>query len=374
VAAKLTTEQFIKKAVEIHGDVYDYSLVEYKNCNTKVKIVCKIHGVFEQRPGDHLQGRKCFKCSGKHPLSTSEFISKAREVHGNKYDYSLVEYVGTRDKVKIVCNIHGIFEQRPGDHTNKRCGCTECCCNVKSSTREFIAKARLVHGDKYDYSLVNYKNNFTNVTIICPDHGEFYQLPNIHNSKKSGCPTCASTTQTTNGFIKKAKEIHGDKYDYSRVDYKSTHTNVAIICPDHGEFYQSPCSHTSMKTGCPRCVTHTYSKQCIGWLDSITERENIHISHALNGGEYKYNPKNKKQSADGFCKETNTVYEFHGDYWHGNPNTQRSDKINGTNYKTMGELYQATVEREEKIKSLGYNLVVMWESDWKELQKLSKIK
>jgi hypothetical protein len=105
-----------------------------------------------------------------------------------------------------------------------------------------------------------------------------------------------------------------------------------------------------------------YSYACIGWLESIMETEEIYIQHALNGGEYQI--PGTRYKADGYCQGTNTIYEFHGDYWHGNPEIYAPDHYNKSLYKTMGELYQNTIERENQIKELGYSLVVMWESEY----------
>lgn len=128
----------------------------------------------------------------------------------------------------------------------------------KSTTTEFIQKAILVHGEeKYDYSLVDYINTRTKVIIICPVHGEFEQSPNNHLSGK-GCPKCANIAtgirlnSSTEQFIQKAILVHGDKYDYSKVDYKHSNSKVVIICPIHGEFLQSPDAHLKGK-GCKKC-------------------------------------------------------------------------------------------------------------------------
>ena len=114
---------------------------------------------------------------------------------------------------------------------------------MKKATEEFIRKAREVHGDKYDYSKAEYKNHLTKITIICPEHGEFQQIPSGHLSGH-GCPKCSGKAKlTTEEFIRKAREVHGDKYDYSKVDYKNANTNITIVCPEHGEFEQRPADH-----------------------------------------------------------------------------------------------------------------------------------
>ena len=146
---KLTTEEFIKKAREVHGDKYDYSKVEYNGSFAKVTIICPIHGEFEQTPCSHLRGGGCAKCNWENTrLTTEEFIRKAIEVHGNKYDYSKLEYKDAFKKVTIICPIHGEFEQVPSSHLIGF-GCAKCSGLAKLTTEEFIKKAREVHGDKY---------------------------------------------------------------------------------------------------------------------------------------------------------------------------------------------------------------------------------
>jgi len=197
---KLTTEEFIEKAKAVHSDKYDYSLVEYKNAKTKVKIICPVHGIFEQIPDNHLSNKKCLKCAiidikEKQRHTTEEFIEKAKIIHKDFYDYSLVEYKNNRTKVKIICPIHGIFEQNPKHHLNGQ-GCPECR-YIKSGNKkkltieEFIERSNNIHDNKYDYSLAEYKNIKTKVKIICPVHGVFEQEADSHQ-RGNGCPKCAS--------------------------------------------------------------------------------------------------------------------------------------------------------------------------------------
>jgi hypothetical protein len=153
-----TNEEFIKEAKLVHGDKYDYSLVKYKNNYTKVKIICKEHGIFEQEPCSHLNGCGCISCVCHKKSTTEEFVIKAKLVHGDRYDYFMVEYVKSSMKIKIICKEHGIFEQTPNSHLNGQ-GCPSCVGLKKSTTEEFIIKAILIHGDKYDYSLTIYESN-----------------------------------------------------------------------------------------------------------------------------------------------------------------------------------------------------------------------
>ena len=189
---RLTNEKFVKKAKEVHGDKYDYSKVEYINRNTKVCIICPIHGEFWQTPDNHLKGQKCPLC--------------ANIIRGNTF---------------------------------------------RSHKDDFIKKAKEVHGDKYDYSKVNYINNRTKVCIICPKHGEFWQVPYSH-LKGFGCKLCNGEVYDTNSFIAKAEEIYGGTYDYSKVEYKHSKEKVSIICPKHGEFYVTP-NNFLRGHSCPIC-------------------------------------------------------------------------------------------------------------------------
>jgi len=266
----LTTEIFIKRSIVIHKNKYDYSLVNYKNSRTKVKIICPIHGEFEQLPNNHLTGQICNECFKKSKLLTNEiFIKRSNIIHNNKYDYSLVEYKNNKTKVKIICPIHGEFEQQPSKHLGGG-GCRKCSILYKTlSLSEFIKKSKEMHGDKYDYSLVEYKNSQIKVKIICPIHGIFNQTPNSHLYGK-GCKICTGLNKlTSNEFIKKSKKIHGDKYDYSLVKYRNGQSKVKIICPKHGEFNQIANNHTSKKYGCPICKESKGETIITQYLDNL---------------------------------------------------------------------------------------------------------
>lgn len=189
---KLTTEQFIEEANIIHNFKYDYSLVNYKNSKTKIKIICSKHGIFEQTPGSHLNGRGCPACANNQRKTTEQFIKEANKIHNFKYDYSLVNYVNSYAKIKIICLKHGVFEQTPHDHLKGQ-GCYICNGGVKLSTEEFIQKAKDIYDNKYDYSLVNYANEKTKVEIKCNKcKNIFWQKPNDH-LQNYGCPYCNSS-------------------------------------------------------------------------------------------------------------------------------------------------------------------------------------
>lgn len=189
----------------------------------------------------------------------TNFIEKAQKIHGNKYDYSKVEYVNSSTKVCIMCQEHGEFWQTPNKHLSGQ-GCPECGKKINKkclTTEEFIKRAKEIHGDRYDYSKVEYKKSIEKVCIICPEHGEFWITPHNHLEGKK-CKYCAIIDRSNKKrnkqeeVIEKAKETHGNKYDYSKVYYHKMHEKVCIICPEHGEFWQSMANHIAGK-GCPIC-------------------------------------------------------------------------------------------------------------------------
>ncbi len=293
--------------------------------------------------------------------STDTFIQEAIAVHGDRYQYHLVDYVRNSNKIIIVCSIHGEFLQVPSSHLHGH-GCKLCSEDINRKTSEqFIEEANKIHNFKYDYSLLNYIQNEIKVTIICPTHGEFKQTPHLHLIGK-GCGKCSpNANKGLDQFIIDANRIHNNKYDYSESIYINKRTKLKIICFKHGEFYQAPQNHITGKTGCPQCVS-TISNMETEWLNTwgiSREFRNISI------------PGIGRLRVDGYSPPTNTVYEFHGDYWHGNPKIYDSEKYNDVSGFTFGELYQKTISKENLIKSLGYNLVVIWESDYKNKKKAS---
>jgi len=186
-------DTFLQKAREKHGDKYDYSLVLYRNSYIKVNILCKKHGIFKQAPSQHLYGSGCRRCHDETVLlGIDNFIKKAIDIHGDLYDYSKTIYKNARTNVNIFCRIHGIFSQNPNSHLSGR-GCKKCYYDSKYSSKdEFIEKAKAVHGNKYDYSLVKYLHARKSVRIICRDHGVFNQTPNNHLRGQS-CKKCKSS-------------------------------------------------------------------------------------------------------------------------------------------------------------------------------------
>jgi hypothetical protein len=193
VSKKLTTSEFIERARDVHGDKYGYALVVYISTRKRVKIHCRDHGMFEQTPYCHLTGQGCISCAGKKKHDNESFIEKAREVHGDRYDYSHVDYTGNKNKISIGCPKHDYFEQKPNQHLNGQ-GCPTCSIENKTLGKElFIQKAREIHGENnYDYSLVDYVSNRIKVVVKCQTHGVFTQTPTAH-LQGNGCPGCTKT-------------------------------------------------------------------------------------------------------------------------------------------------------------------------------------
>lgn len=193
-----TTEQFIEQSVSIHGTKYDYSKVDYVNTKTKVEVICPTHGSFLVRPNDHLTKKSgCPDCSGRRKKTVAEFIEQAKALHGDAYNYDKTIYAGVHTKITVTCPTHGDFIVTPKDHIVGNVGCRECglvrsSSKRKLSTIDFIERCTLIHGDKYDYSNVDYINNKTPITIICPEHGEFVQTPTCHKDSHQGCPKCGN--------------------------------------------------------------------------------------------------------------------------------------------------------------------------------------
>ena len=238
-------------------------------------------------------------------LTTEEFIAKAKKIHIEKYDYSKVEYVNSTTKVCIICPKHGEFWQTPAMHLYGE-GCPKCKGDKNGNRHRktlgnFIEAAKKIHTGKYDYSKVEYINTNTKVCIICPEHGEFWQTPHRHLAG-DGCPICRPNKKlTTEEFIKKSRLVHGNKYDYTKSEYVNSRTKVEIICPKHGEFWQTPHSHIC-GDGCPICrMSHLENE-----IKMMLDENNI---------AYEYQKHFKwlgKQSLDFYIPSKNIAIECQG--------------------------------------------------------------
>lgn len=295
----LTTADFIIRAQATHGDRYDYSQTVYRGSASKCVIACRVHGPFEQLASSHTRGQNCPACakatiSQKLALTTVQFIAQARAIHGGKYDYSLTEYVRSGQKVKIICPEHGLFEQTPNGHQAKgcyRCGKQQMGRGRTRTTVSWIAEAKAIHGEKYDYSQSEYRRRHAKIKIICPAHGVFEQVAKDHCAG-DGCPACGRESQasallrTTQQFIEKAQRAHGDRYDYSLVSYMAHNIAVKIICLQHGAFEQLPKLHLE-GYNCQACgKERTAEAVHLDWITRVRGRAcHLYLVRLFDGDE-----------------------------------------------------------------------------------------
>ena len=224
-------------------------------------------------------------------VTTKEFIKRAKVKHGNSYDYSSIEIDGVDNYIKVGCKKHGDFSIQPSKHMRGR-GCKHCAIEARADNRrktitKVIKDFKKVHDDKYDYSKVKYINADTNVKIRCIEHDcEFEQNPDRHRAGATGCKQCKSRIlrnkfiKTRDAFINDAQQVHGNKYDYSRVDYKGAKVNIEIGCPNklHGYFTQKPDHHINGREGCPICAEEIRN---LGFTIEQINKDNIYIDGML---------------------------------------------------------------------------------------------
>lgn len=299
--------EYLMEFSKIHGK-YEYRKPTVSNFSTlKIDIKCPKHGWFKQLLQSHRRGSLCPMCSNENRTyrkrqSINVLMDRFKKTHGDKYEYDM-SYSGRikTDKIRICCDKHGWFEQTPGDHVNG-----------------------------------------------------------------AGCPGCKSKTlsdlytKSFEEFVQDARNVHGEIYEYHSECYINRLTKTTITCPKHGDFEKTPSDHIHSKIGCPVCSAKSFTSNLeIEWLDSLgLPNDNQHRQawiQTVNG----------KKKVDGFCEQTNTVYLFHGDYWHGNPRVYKASEKNPNVGKTFKNLFEATKRYEEDIIRSGYNLVVMWESDYR---------
>lgn len=273
MAIRKTTKQFIKDAIEIRGNKYDYTKVVYVNAKTKVCIICPIHGEFWQLPNAHLSGQDCPDCAkikrnSSHRTKYENLIFRFKQIHGNLYQYPEFEFKTQHDKIKIYCNKHKFwFNQQIVHHLNGH-GCPICNGGGNHWTTEmFVIKAKEIHGNRYDYSKVLYKNKETKVEITCPIHGSFLQKPHDHISG-CGCPKCKSfrTQEKIYDFLKQTFVEEIWEWEYSpdwlglqRFDIYNVIHNLAIEY--NGEQHYIPVERFGGKLGHEQCIKRDLQKE-----------------------------------------------------------------------------------------------------------------
>jgi len=250
----MSLSSFVDKAISKHHNRWIYDDTVYVGTNDLVTIICPKHGSFRQTPKQHLKGyHNCIQC--KLNDKRDKFIYEADRLYSGRYDYSLVQWKTMNTSIIVVCPDHGEFNVLPVTHLRRNSSCSKC---KNITTEMIIERARLQHGDRYNYSNVDYVPGDNKIPICCATHGVFQQNVYGHISGQ-GCPKCKSDLQRARKlsnlptFLQRATDVHGNKYDYSDVVYVNSHTKVKILCHDHGEFSQTPNNHTSRGIGCPQC-------------------------------------------------------------------------------------------------------------------------
>jgi hypothetical protein len=307
--SRLTRDEFIERSNQVHEGKYDYSKVEYLTIEDYVTIICPIHGGFRQKANNHCnQGNGCWECGQEtsglnRRISDEQWITRFREKHGVRYDYSKFKSNGAENKSDLICKEHGVFLQSPIVHS-KGVGCPKCGRDKAAFSRrlteeELLQKFYEVHGDLYDYSKVRYVTSNDNITIICAEHGEFEQLPHVHMNSK-GCPQCSliltgiSRRKSLPDVLDEFREVHGERYDYSKFNYTTDRTKSIISCREHGDFLQNSMNH-KQGNGCPKC----YGK-------GKTTEEVIAEFKLVHGDKYDYTKfiyKTSKTKSIIICKE-----------------------------------------------------------------------
>lgn len=442
---KRTTEEFVALAIAKHGNKYDYSKSEYVDSGTYVTIMCHEHGEFKQKPPEHLSGKGCYPCGikqrdAKRFRSADEIISQANDIHQKKYDYSKMIYTGIHNKITIICPIHGEFEQTPAHHLSgqgcKPCGKAKATESRTMTQEDFLFRSNELHQNKYDYTKTIYKTTHEKVIIICPKHGDFQQTPAVH-LQGHGCWSCATEVradlQRSNAdeFVKKAKDIHGDKYEYSQVLYINNHTKVIIGCPKHGVFEQMPACHLK-GYGCNDCGNETISlKKLSNTQEFIDKARKVHGINAYTyvdtvyvnnsskviitcpkHGDFKQTPQNHlagsgcskckvsvsnkekrwlkfvagdnkefvhhykvdKYICDGYDPKTNTIYEFNGCFWHGCSKCFTSSETNPVTGYTYEEHREKTERKRTYLIEKGFTVIEIWECDFNQQVRAKLIK
>ena len=249
---KLTTEGFVEKARATHGDRYDYSKVEYTGAFEKVIVGCRLHGDFKTNAGAHTSGNNCPHCSGVPRRTTDEFKAQADEIHKGRYSYEKSKFVNTTTKLTVTCPIHGDFNITPVRHTSGD-GCKKCSYDAqKDTTDSFIDKAKVIHNGIYSYSKAVYKGTTEKLIVTCPHHGDFLTAAKDHLQGK-GCAICGGSAKSnTEAFVASCIARHGEKYSYEKTTYTTAKGRVIVTCHEHGDFTKVANKHQQGQ-GCPSC-------------------------------------------------------------------------------------------------------------------------
>lgn len=345
----MTQEEFILRAAEVHGGKYDYSRVVYINSQKHVTIVCPSHGEFSQSANAHLRGQGCKKCSNESigdrcKLTQEEFVSRLEDLNSG-YGLELVRYEGMGKAITLVCKEHGPFSAKANNVLYNRSGCPSCAreqigMRSRKSLDYYIQKSRAVHGDRFEYLGVEYKNSAAYLSVLCKDHGEFLQLANSHINGV-GCVRCSKPIWDTETFKQQAALAHGGAYNYERSSYVNAQEKVQITCEAHGDFWQLPSCHVHLKQGCPKCAK-------VGPSDAQVEIANFMRQFADVMEEAPIGESRKR--VDVFLPEYSLAIEYHGLIWH------------STRFKSDP---RDDYKKHKQLEALGVRTIHIYEDEWK---------
>lgn len=334
-----TKEEFIADAILKHGGEFDYSNVIYIGNKNKVVIICSIHGEFLLRPNDHLNGIKCKKCSGNYSLTSEEFILESKKLYGEKFKYITTNYVNSKTNITIECPNHGKITINPRLHLTNGNGCNKCTKEIMGKSRqttksEFINRSKKVHKNKYSYTEVQYNKAGEKVKITCLKHGIFEQTPESHMAGH-GCPSCGydlvSIKTRTGGkqFIERCQTKHNYKYNYENTNYTTGTHKISIVCPRHGAFKQIAANHLS-GSGCPKCKAEKHRvEKCLTTEEFITRAKIIH------GNRYDYSNtiyKTSREKVTIICREHGLFQQSAGLHMTGSNCTKCTGQFMNTDY------------------------------------------
>jgi len=280
---KLNQAEFEKRVRATHGERYGLNQAVYLTQYDKVVVECVEHGEFPILPFNLWQGGGCPTCARrdnglKHRITQQEYLRRAVDVHGTKYDNSLIMFERMHDEIVVVCRDHGKFSPTATNYLAGT-GCPVCGTVRAAASRtpklvlqndDVLARFREIHGERYDYTQVVYEHSNRHVTIVCRQHGAFSQTPSGHWAG-DGCPECGRLTRaanqvlTTDEVIPRFRQLHGDRYDYADTHYDRFRRRVSIRCRRHGPFLQTPQAYLEGK-GCPRCSQSSGETRAAAWL------------------------------------------------------------------------------------------------------------
>lgn len=298
---RLTSDKVIEQFKQVHGDDFGYENVIYVGTHTKVEIYCKKHNLtFHQTPKNHKQGSKCYYCGRENQIEKAkkgieEFTNELFKVYGYEYDFSKIDYVNTKTEIEVLCKTHGSFMRKPCDLLNG-VACKKCKLDKsKYNNKElFIKESTKLFGDITDYSLVNEMGARNKVTLICTKHKCEFTLTVSSRLAGQKCPKCSAEnyskirTKTTEEFVSKAKEVHGDNCDYTDTIYKSCNEKISVKCNIHNLYFETiPENH--MRGGrCRKCLSENISNALKGKEGTCGYTRSRYIAQAGDREAYVY--------------------------------------------------------------------------------------